>query len=276
MRPSEVCIASGGDGIRFRSYINQAVYARERGFAYHLGVGVSVNARSPYEPKFVVIAEMLPRFDWLVWMDDDVYVTDMTAPVMERLLDEAERDDLFLVLAEGPLEPDGGWTTINTGVMALRNDPRTWELLKDARDLDLTWLRRQWDAERFGLFTNGDQDALCWALHEKAHLLHGSRIVVHRLLNSRPHYYSVALNDAFAVHFCGAGDKMLRAASFAKRFGLGQELVTAELLDRWSVRERHRMGRLELFARTRVEWCTGVKRRLVRKADFIRQTGRWK
>lgn len=276
MTPSAVCIASGGDDIRFRSYINQAIYARERGFSYHLGIGLSRGARSPYEPKFVVIEEMLPHFEWVVWMDDDVYVTDMAAPVLERLLEEAERDDKFLVLAEGPLEPHGGWTTINTGVMALRNDPRTWELLRDARALDLGWLRTRWDAGRFGVFTNGDQDTVCWAMHAKPHLLGGSTIVGHRLLNSRPHYYEHALEDAFAVHFCGAGDKMLRAAEFARRFGLGQELVEEALLTRWSTQSRERMSSLQRYRRKISEQVVEIRARLVRKIRFIRETGTWK
>lgn len=276
MRPSEVCVASGGDGVRFRSYINQAIYARERGFSYHLGIGLSRDARSPYEPKFVVIQEMLPRFDWVVWMDDDVYVTDMVAPVLEGLLEAAERDDKFIVLAEGPLEPHGGWTAVNTGVMALRNDPRTFELLAGARDLDLGWLRERWDADRFGVFTNGDQDTLCWALHTEPRLLDGSLIVGHRLLNSRPHYYAESLTDAFAVHFCGAGDKMLRAAQFARRFGLGQELVDEELLHLWSVPSRERMSLLDASSRVLRERARDTARRIRRKVEFVRATGRWR
>jgi hypothetical protein len=274
--PSAVCIASGGDAIRFRSYINQAIYARERGFSYHLGIGLSRGARSPYEPKFVVIEEMLPHFEWVVWMDDDVYVTDMTHPHLETLLREAESTDAFLVLAEGPVETHGGWTRINTGVMALRNDPRTWELLADARAVNLGDLRVRWDADRFGVFTNGDQDTICWSLHAKQHLLAGTRIVSHRLLNSRPHYYEQSLEDAFAVHFCGAGDKMLRVAQFAGRFGLGQELVDEDLLDRWSVRRRDRMAWTELVARTAQERIRLFTRRVRRKVDFVRATRRWK
>lgn len=276
MKPSQVCIASGGDSIRFRSYVNQAVYARERGFSYHLGIGLSRDARSPYEPKFVVIEEILPRFDWVVWMDDDVYVTDMVHPVLEELLREAESADAFVVLAEGPVEPHGGWTSINTGVMALRNDPRTWEMIADARAIDLRDLRGKWDEGEFGVFTNGDQDTICWALHAKEGLLNGTRIVSHRLLNSRPHYYGHSLEDAFAVHFCGAGDKMLRAAQFAARFGLGQELVEVELLDRWSVRRRGRTPRMEVAARTVRENARLFRRRVFRKIDFVRSTGRWR
>lgn len=276
MTPTAVCIASGGDQVRFRSYINQAVYARQRGFTYHLGIGLSQGVTSPYDHKFTVLEEILPRFDWVVWMDDDVYVTDMTHPVLEGLLLEAEAEDAYLVIAEGPVEPHGGWTRINTGVMALRNDPRTWELLHDARAVDLRDLRGRWDEDLFGVFTNGDQDSICWSLHAKEPLLSGTRIVSHRLLNSRPHYYDDKLDDAFAVHFCGAGDKMLRAAQFAGRFGLGQELVQDELLDRWSVRRRERMGWPELAARVVREQVRLLLKRVRRKIDFLRATGRWR
>ncbi len=160
--------------------------------------------------------------------------------------------------------------------MALRNDPRTWELLADARALDLDELRARWDEGGFGVFTNGDQDTVCWALHAKPHLLDGTRIVRHRLLNSRPHYYEHALEDAFAVHFCGAGDKMLRAAEFARRFGLGQELVEEVLLTRWSTQSRGRMSALQCFRRKISEQVVEIRARLVRKVRFIRETGTWK
>lgn len=57
------------------------------------------------------------------------------------------------------------------------------------------------------------------------------------------------VTDAFAVHFCGPGDKTLKIAQFGRRFGLGQELVPDILLDRYSVRRRERMAGSEMCAR---------------------------
>ena len=276
MHSTDICIVSGGDEVRNRSYVNHTVYARERSFTHHLGIGLGRGITSPYYFKFEVIAEMLPRFAWTVWLDDDVYVTDMVNPVLEGLIAQAEADGGFLVLAEGPRETDGTWTRINTGVMAFRNDPRSVELLDDARAIPLASIEAEWDEDEHGLFTHGDQDAIWWALRTKPHLMAGTTIVGHRSLNSREHYFESALTDAFSVHFCGPGDKDLKTARFGRRFGLGQELVASELLDAWSVRRRQTMSSTEIAARDARWRARQFAKRVRRKIDYVRETGRWK
>ena len=62
------------------------------------------------------------------------------------------------------------------------------------------------------------------------------------------------------MHFCGHRDKPLGIARFAKRFGIGQELVPELLLDRYSVRVRSPMKYAEFTARAaRQEAISKVK-----------------
>lgn len=272
----DVCVMSGGDEVRYRAYVNHAVYARKHGFTYHIGIGLGPAVFSPYYYKFNAILEILPAFEWVLYLDDDVYVTDLESRSVENLIAEALEQDAFLVLAEGPEEPDGSWTRVNSGVMLIRRDQRSFDLLREAQDADLGAIRASWSEDEEGLFTNGDQDAIWRAARDGAHVGAGVRIVGHRELNSREHYYEASLQDAFAVHFCGPGDKPLKIAQFGRRFGLGQELLSNGDLERFSVRRRERMSEVEMLRR-HVELVRGAARkRLRRKVDFVVTHRRWR
>ena len=271
-----VCVMSGGDEVRYRAYVNHAVYAQEHGFIYHIGVGIGPGVTSPYYYKFNAVREILPHFDWVLYLDDDVYITALADDRVERLIAEETHRDDFLVIAEGPQEPDGSWTRVNSGVMLVKNDPRSFDFLARAQSADLRAIGADWDEESEGLFTNGDQDAIWRQIRDGSLENAGVRIAPHRWLNSRSHYYSHGVTDAFAVHFCGPGDKTLKIAQFGRRFGLGQELVPDILLDRYSVRRRERMAGSEMCARR----LNGARRvagkRVRRKIDFLRTEKRWR
>lgn len=274
--PSRVCIASGGDEVRWRSYVNHTVFAREHGFTHHIGIGLAPGIETVYFYKFELIREILPHFEWVLYLDDDVYVTDFESQSIQELIEQAVADDAFAVFAEGPSEPDGSWTRLNSGVILLRNDPRTFAFLDAAQQSDLEEIRRTWSEEEEGLYTFGDQDAIWRIVRDDPVARAGVKIVGHRALNSREHYYSSALTDAFAVHFCGPGDKDLKVALFGRRFGMGQELVPDSLMDRYSVRKRERMGDREVATRRAALLGRAARKRVVRKVEFVRRTGRWK
>ncbi|MCO0634247.1 hypothetical protein NGH33_09940, partial [Micrococcus yunnanensis] len=232
-----ICITSGGDEIRLRSYVNHAIYAREHGLDYRLETGIDPHIVTKFDYKVAILRRLLPRYDWLVWMDDDAFFTDFEADNLRRLISEAERDDISLVIAEGPTEPNGFWSRINTGVMLLRNDETARTIVESTSTADLATVRAWWDDDRDGLFTHGDQDQMWWAIQTGGHA-ERVRIVGHRELNSRGHYYEDSLTDAFVMHFTGYPDKELGIARFADRFDIGQEIVPEPLLDKYHVRVR--------------------------------------
>ena len=268
--PARVCVVSGGDEVRYRSYVNHTVFAREHGFTHHIGIGLAPGIATVYHYKFEVVREVLPHVDWVLYVDDDVYVTDFGSQAIEEHLADAEARDLFLVIAEGPVETDGVWTKVNSGVMLLRNDPRAFAFLDAAQTRDLAAIEADWSPQDEGLYTFGDQDAIWRVIRDDPQVAAGTAVVGHRVLNSREHYYGDDPTDAFAVHFCGPGDKPLRVAVFGRRFGWGQELVPDDLLDRYSVRRRERMGDPEIAARrARLVGRAGAKR-VRRKVEFVR------
>ncbi|CAL8974364.1 hypothetical protein TESS_TESS_00657 [Tessaracoccus sp. O5.2] len=261
VRP-RACLVSGADEIRFRSYLNHAIYARTHGIDYRLECGIDRGITNKFFYKTSIIRRVLPLYEWLIWIDDDAYFTDFSRDNLNIFIEQAERDGNFMVLANGPTEPNGFWSVINTGVVLFRNDPRTLQLLELMEGSDLAEVRAWWDEDAHGVFTHGDQDQMLWAL-ETSGLMAGVAIVDHRELNSRGHYYDDSLTDAFVMHFCGHYDKKLGVARFAERFGLGQELVPEHLLDEFSVRVRSPMTPVEFWARSvRMGVVGRIKRRL--------------
>ncbi|MCI1748727.1 MAG: hypothetical protein LKI24_11955 [Acidipropionibacterium sp.] len=245
---NNICIISGGDEVRLRSYINHSIYAREHGFDYRLECGVDPAATTKFGYKMSIIRRLLALYDWIVWIDDDAYFTDFVDDPIHEYIEEAEQSGCFIVIANGPLEPNGFWSNINTGVVALKNCEESFEMLRLA-EVDLMEVRKWWVDDRDGLFTNGDQDQIWWALNQDD-LLEHTLIVDHLRWNSRGHYYQDSLSDAFVMHFTGYPDKSWGVVRFAMRFGVGQELVPAELLDKYRVRKRDPMSKIEYQARS--------------------------
>lgn len=271
----DICIVTGGDEVRYRSYVNHRIYAAESGCDFRLEIGLGEPASTPYHYKFNLISQVLPRYRWIVYVDDDVYFTDWRAGRLVELVNEAERGGLWGVLAEGPVEPSGVWSAVNTGVMVLRNDDRTRTVLDAARNMSIDELRTTWDSAADGLFTSGDQDAIWATIKADRVIRDGLEVVGHERLNSRPHLYGDHLDDALAVHFCGPGDKRANVARFAERFGLGHELVPAALLDQYDVRRREQVGAIELQRREFAERTHLLGKRVRRKVQWIRENRSW-
>jgi hypothetical protein len=257
-RPT-ICLVSGADELRLRSYVNHTIYARLHDLDYRLECGLDEGVRTPFFYKTSIIKRVLPRYDWIVWLDDDAYVTDFSRDGFRALVEEAESAGHSIVVAEGPMEPNGFWSVVNTGVMCLKNTSEVFDLLEHMDDKHVDLARDWWREERHGTFTGGDQDVFVWWM-ETTRRREKVRIVDHRDLNSRGHYYDHSLSDAFVMHFCGYPDKAIGVVAFAERFGVGQELVPDVLLDRFSAQVRSPMGAVERSLRTqRWRWRGRVK-----------------
>lgn len=251
-----LCITSGGDEIRFRSYVNHAIYAREHGHDYRLECGVDVGVTNKFFYKTAIVRRVLALNEWMCWIDDDAFFTDFSSDGLALLIDRAENEGAFLVIAEGPREPNGFWSRINTGAFLLKNSEKAWQLLDVMQGSTLAEVEAWWDPGRDGLYTGGDQDQMWWAL-STTELIKSVMIVGHRELNSRGHYYENSLQDAFVMHFAGHRDKPLGIARFAERFSVGHELVPEHLLDKYSVKVRSPMGRAERHARAARQYAIG-------------------
>lgn len=270
-----VCVMSGSDEVRCRSYINHTVYALEHGFVPHLGIGLGPGVFAPYFYKLNAIRDILHAFDWILYLAEDVYVTDISGTQIEEHIAAAEHAGAFLVIAEGPRDTDGSWTPVDTGVMLLRNDTRARRLLDHAMRADLGAIKRSWSEADEGTFTNGDQVAIWRSLRDVDELGSGTLIVSHRDLNSRAHYYQSALSDAFAVRFCNSECKRLEIAKFGQQFGLANELIPLDFYERYSIRKQTNVSKAQITALRVGSLGMAAGSALRRKIDHVSRTGQW-
>jgi hypothetical protein len=244
-----ICMVSGADEIRLRSYIGHTIYCQLHDIDYRLQCTITEGVADRFLLKQAAVLRVLDHYDWVMWVDDDCYVTDFDRNIVHELVEQAEAESKSLIIAPGVKEPQGFWSYINAGVFIVKNDTRGREFLQRTMATDGELVREWWDAERHGMFNGGyDQDVMTWLLDEEGYA-ESTLWADHRDLNSRIHYYESSPRDAFICHFAGFWDKKLGVAQFADRFDLGQELVPERLLDQFHVVVRDPMGKQERAAR---------------------------
>lgn len=277
MAELDIAIVSGCTRLRYASYVGQQLYARRHGLGYHLEL-TAFDGVDGYWHKVAALDGHLAGHDWVVWLDDDAFVTDLDSTFLRDAIDDADRGDAWLVIAPSCAdELNGAWAAYNTGVFALRNSPDSRALLSAMSEAPMEEIQRWWDIQRLGVFTQGDQDALAWFVEQR-----GYRESVHWVdplgWNARPWHYRDALDDAPVCHFAGQPDKTLAIMEFAQRMGTDETLV------RPGVARRADRG---LHAQVAVASNAGVRlrrtslrgqhlvRRVRRKVTWVRENRRW-
>ena len=130
-----LCIASGADRVRYRSHVNQAVFAQENGYDYRFDLGVNEGGlRSHFDIKLRVLQRLLPLYEWVMWVDDDVWFTDFRPGLVDAVIDVAEADGKDIVIARGAREPRGFSSFLNSGVILLRRSEAAGRLLEQVLD----------------------------------------------------------------------------------------------------------------------------------------------
>lgn len=274
----DIALVSGCDTLRYCSFVGHQLYARRHGYTYHLEFAPFEGARG-YWHKVSALLAHLDAHDWVVWLDDDAFITDLDSSFIADAIGQAEAQGAFLAIAGSvPDELNGAWAAYNTGVFALRCDARSAELLGAMARVDLDELQAWWDPQRLGMFTHGDQDALVWfvetqGLAEQIHWVDPDE------WNSRPWRYSSSLSEHPVVHFPGHRDKTLAIADFAHRFGVGDTLVPGLFAARVWVEplggQRPGASRTSLAARRALRRGQDLTKRVRLKWHWIRDNGTW-
>lgn len=141
----DICIVSGADFVPLHSYVNHSVYAREFGYDFRFEAGVAEAVENVFFFKTAAIERVIKRYDWVVWMDDETFVTDFSRDRIRDLIDEAEATGVSFIVASGPEEPNGFFSMLNSGVMLLKNCPENVEMLGTMNDESLARARAWWD-----------------------------------------------------------------------------------------------------------------------------------
>jgi galactosyl transferase GMA12/MNN10 family len=224
-------IVSGSSRVRTAAPLNHALYAATVGVPYFFDVAPTRVDRI-YFHKLEVIRAYLPLAEWLFWIDDDAFFTDFDVDLRRFLADVGDRQ---LVFCKSPVNPRGGWTWMSSGQFFIRNTPQTLDLLDRVARTDLAAVKAWWDSDRYGLFTNGDQDAFVYQLQGPG-ADWGERFLQlpADAFNNRPYHYEQRLDEHFICHFALPGGRRPKAdliAEFADRLGTNVALVPPELIE---------------------------------------------
>jgi len=277
MTEPDIAIVSGCDRIRYASYVGHQLYARRHSLSYHLELA-PFDGAAGYWHKVAAMRAHLADHDWVVWFDDDAFITDLDSTFLRDTLEEAERKKAWLTIAPScDDELNGAWAAYNTGVFALKNTPRAHELLAAMASAPMAEIEEGWDNDRLGVFTHGDQDALVWFL-ESNNLQDAISWADPMRWNARPWHYGIGLDLPPVCHFPGQPDKTLAITELARRLGTDETLVL-----RGNVSGRPRgihaqvpaVGLTGLRLRQASVRSQRAARRVTRKAIWIREHRRW-
>lgn len=224
MTSRDIAIVSGCTQLRYASYLGHQLYARRHGLGYHMELAPFDGVRG-YWHKVASLKAHLSKHDWVVWFDDDAFITDLESAFLEETIATAEKEDKWLVISPSCSdELNGAWAAYNTGVFALRNGREAHALLRVMTDAPMAKIQSWWDADRLGMFTEGDQDALVWFMETGGHQdsIHWADPL---RWNARPWHYRGGVEDPPVCHFPGQPDKTLAITEFANRMGTDGSLL---------------------------------------------------
>jgi len=272
-RGVELLIASGGSQIRTAAPINHRIYADRIGVPYVCDIAPSPVPQLSLH-KIDILRRLLPSAEWVFWIDDDAFFTDHSID-LRRFLDGTEGRDL--VFCRSPINPCGGWAWMSAGQLFIRRSQAMMDLLDAVLATDLAVVRAWWRADEYGIFTNGDQDAIVYHLMgpDRQWRDRFVRLPWH-LFNSRPYHYQRRLDEHFICHFAvpGGRPKTELIAEFVKRMDTTPALCPADLFEPYrAVLERSQIGpligvtaptQLRAYRRGPVPLVRAVARRVTR------------
>ncbi len=214
---------------RFNSQVNHRIYADIHGY-YHVFNSAPEKDRRLYFRKIETILRYMDLFDWIFWIDDDAYLTDLSIP-LTAFLDKF--GDKELIICKSP-STKKMFTLISSGNFLLKSSARSKNFLRKVLQTDLETVRRFW-REDFGIFTNGDQDCLVYQMLTNPEFGGGFHSVIdHNHFNNRDFEYKSELTEHFLVHFAGNAKEESKRG-FCSRLKCNKYIVPDALLEKYTL-----------------------------------------
>ncbi|MDR1678857.1 MAG: hypothetical protein LBR81_03680 [Prevotellaceae bacterium] len=223
---NSICLVSGGqyskDSLdRVASRTNHNCYAMEHGYNY-LCINKSYsNLQKPYFFKIAAVKEILPSYEWVVWLDNDTFFTDFSSSCFSELIATAE--DNWLIIADSPKLANRKSPIVNSGVFLIKNTQKAFAFLDEILLTPLEQIKLYYDESKYGFWTNGDQDSIIYSCDKNN--WEGVKIIDHNLMNSRKYEYTNSIEDHFILHLPGEKNKLLTLNSFARKFDCALSLI---------------------------------------------------
>ncbi|WP_242131697.1 glycosyltransferase family 77 protein [Aestuariivivens marinum] len=227
----QVCIISGRyPATTFSSAINHKVYADLFGYTY-IHCNYPTKTRNPYFNKINYILQYIDLYDYMVWIDDDAFFVDFNKDIMLF----APQENHFISLCKSPSFKTLK-TYLSSGQFILKCNTISKQFLSEALSLDLGLVKSWWRKE-LGYFTNGDQDAIIYLLHERQ--VYKNRYMLHdyKAFNSRcENLFEKDIHKPFIIHFTGRGPtKQKNLLNTQKRLNLHASLVPNSILKEYGI-----------------------------------------
>ena len=206
-------ILSGCTQIRFNSILNHASYAKIFNYKYKFD-NKRRNLLSVYDHKILSILELPIDNEWWFWVDDDVFFTDYNRSFNSLNLDFGSN---LMIFPKSPVNPNGGWTFLTSGSFFFKNNLEVKSFFQKVLARNIGEVKNWWDFNKYGIFTNGDQDRIVFELVKDEDLMSKILLVDYEIFNTRPYHFK-EINDHFLVHFAG-NDKVKAIQKFKLDFG---------------------------------------------------------
>lgn len=216
-------ILSGCNKLRFRSITNHRAYSDKHGYNYKYD-GKKRTLNSKYDHKIYAILDLPIDNKWWFWIDDDAFFTNF-----EQGFDDLNLsfDNKLMIFAKSPINLNEKWTYLSSGNFFFKNTQEIKMFFYKVLIRDINEVKKWWDEEKFGIFTNGDQDRIIYELMIDNELQTKTEIVPFEKFNTRP-YHFVKSSDHFLVHFAGAGDKHLAIKEFKNKFNFQSDALVPD------------------------------------------------
>lgn len=216
-------------GQRFGSPVNHQAYADFHGYNYIFSSNPEMDRRH-YFRKIENILRYLELFDWIYWIDDDAYFTDISKPLLNFIDNDATQD---LIICKSP-STKKLFTKFSSGQFFLRNTPRAKQFLLDALNVNMKDVEAMWRPD-LGYFSNGDQDAFVYLTETQEE--YGPNFIDmrdHFEFNNRDFEFNARLDEHFLVHFTGK-DKVQSKKDFCEKLSVNRFLLPDNILCKYFI-----------------------------------------
>lgn len=220
-------IISGCDYDRTLASANHEYYAKHQDLCYIYDTAPAEHPHHFY--KLDKIAKFLKHnlFEYIFWLDDDAFFMQPDKNLTSFIDGNSDSD---LIFCKSPInrDKDGNeiWTYLSSGNFFIRNTPLTRQFFAACYDVSLETVKKWWDPEKYGFFTNGDQDVMVYLLHQDERFNHPRfhTLLPYEAFNTRPFHFKEKADEHFLVHFTGP-NKHQQAVEFGEKFGLSAALI---------------------------------------------------
>lgn len=143
---------------------------------------------------------------------------------LEKFL--AVSDDVDFVICRSPVNLEGKWSAINSGLFFVRNTPRAATFLRDVLAQPMAEVEAWWDESIHGIFVNSDQERMLYLFEQRGMI--GSQVIIHdhTAFNSRAYHFTKSPDQLFVCHLASHRDKSIPLTDMRERFGLSAALTT--------------------------------------------------